>query len=472
MPEPSPEEGAPSETRLLDALGDGVLVLDHDGTVLRANEAAELCLEADPVGETVAALFDGDPTLDVPDDGRRRVMWERPREEPAPPGTPAAGSHPDTQYVEATLTRTTRDGDPVVLASLRDVTDRVAREQSLKQHERVVATMPDGVFVVDETGRMVGGNEAMAEMIGEEAAGLRGKPFADLVADGILESDVLERYGGVVNDLLLGSEHEMVEIEVTPPGERTRIYECHVTLRPPDDGSFTGIVGVARDVTERVESQTALREQNERLERFASVVTHDLRNPLSVLKGRLSIYRDSGDTEQLEAAIEAAGRMDEIVSELLTLARQGESLGETTAVSLEAAATESWSYVETGTATLTVDDASFEADPDRLSAALENLFGNSIEHGAEGDLDGTDLQVTVGPLGDPADPDGFYVTDTGGGIPGSVADDLFEHGVSGDAQGSGFGLGIVRRVAEAHGWSVTAGESESGGARFDIRFDG
>ncbi|WP_276257524.1 two-component system sensor histidine kinase NtrB [Haloglomus litoreum] len=479
MSDPSPGSEPTVGSPLLDALGDGLLVLDAEsGTVTYANGTAVELLDGDPTGSTLDSRLAQGPGLDVAGDERRRMVWELPTDEPPPPGTPAAGSSLETRYLEATLTRTRDGGDPVVMASLRDVTDRVARERSLEQHERVIETMPDGVFVIDETGRMVGGNEAMAEMIGEDMAGLKGKPFHELASEGILEADVLDTYTEIVADLLAGSDHERAEIEVTPPGETTRIYECHVTLRPPDDGPFTGIVGVARDVTERVESQASLRRENERLEQFASVVSHDLRNPLNIIKGRLQLYEETGRTQKLGHAARAAERMDDIISDLLTLAREGETVGETEPVSLATLAEEAWSVVEAGDATLSVpDDAEFEADPDRLQTVLENLFSNAVEHGTggggteSGDAgSAADLTVTVRPLGDPDAPAGFTVEDDGVGIPEDIAGPLFEHGVTNAADGTGFGLSIVHRIVEAHGWTVTAGESEAGGARFEIRF--
>jgi signal transduction histidine kinase len=88
---------------------------------------------------------------------------------------------------------------------------------------------------------------------------------------------------------------------------------------------------------------------------------------------------------------------------------------------------------------------------------------DAVEHGA---ADAADLTVTVGPL---ADGPGFAVADDGRGIPESNRDEVLEHGVSIDEDGTGLGLSIVRTIADAHGWSVTVGEGESGGARFVFR---
>jgi signal transduction histidine kinase len=91
---------------------------------------------------------------------------------------------------------------------------------------------------------------------------------------------------------------------------------------------------------------------------------------------------------------------------------------------------------------------------------LENLFRNAIEHGR------SDVTIRVGTLSDET---GFYVEDDGPGIPSDTRDEVFEQGYSTADDGTGFGLSIVREIAEAHGWEISATDSAEGGARFEIR---
>ncbi|WP_435064013.1 sensor histidine kinase [Halobaculum sp. EA56] len=211
---------------------------------------------------------------------------------------------------------------------------------------------------------------------------------------------------------------------------------------------------------DRVERERRLAAQNERLEQFASVVSHDLRNPLNVLTGSLDLAERTGDADHFDRARRAADRMDGIIDTVLDLARAGRDIGETEVVDVGRVARTAWEGVDTREATLVVDDpGQYEADENRLADALSNLFRNAVEHG------GTDVTVTVVGRADASD--GFYVADDGAGFP-SGTDGLFERGRSGDVDGTGLGLTIVERVVEAHGWTVEAGESEHGGARFDV----
>ncbi|MFB6296371.1 MAG: ATP-binding protein [Halobacteriales archaeon] len=223
----------------------------------------------------------------------------------------------------------------------------------------------------------------------------------------------------------------------------------------------TGTLLSFTDVTDQEEYCRELERQNERLEQFASMVSHDLRNPLSVAKGNIELARKDGDREELEAAAEALDRMEALIEDLLALAREGQPLDERERVTLSAIAEDSWGMVSTTEADITIEgDLAFTADSDRLRQLLENLYRNAIEHGRD------DVTITVGALDDGT---GFYVADDGPGIPPGDREEVFASGYTTSQDGTGFGLAIVREIAEAHGWEVGAAESESGGARFEIR---
>jgi PAS domain S-box-containing protein len=218
--------------------------------------------------------------------------------------------------------------------------------------------------------------------------------------------------------------------------------------------------------------EAELRERNDRLDEFASVVSHDLRNPLNVAQGRLELAREEcscGATEHLDAVAESHDRMAELVDDLLTLARQGRGVGETEPVDVGALARECWAGLGAGDLVV-VDTVTVDADRSRLRELLENLLRNAVEHA------GPDPTVRVGPLSgadgseDVLDGEvrGFYVEDDGSGIPPDERDQVFEHGYSTDTDGTGFGLAIVGAVADAHGWDVRVTEGTAGGARFEF----
>jgi len=209
-----------------------------------------------------------------------------------------------------------------------------------------------------------------------------------------------------------------------------------------------------RYALERHAQQQELRRQNERLERFASVVSHDLRNPLSVAKGRIEMI----DDDHAEVVERNLDRMEAIIDDVLTLAREGRSVEETEPVDLVALVTNCWENVETADATLsTPAEISILADKSRCRQLLENLIRNSVEHGGE------DVTVTLGRLDT-----GFYFEDDGPGIPEAEREEIFEAGYTTNRGGTGFGLNIVSEIADAHGWTVEATAAADGGARFEF----
>ena len=207
-------------------------------------------------------------------------------------------------------------------------------------------------------------------------------------------------------------------------------------------------------------SRQELERRNERLDQFAGIVSHDLRNPLAVARGYTELLQEEADSEHVATVEEALARMEALIEDLLTLAREGEAIDELEPVSLDDVARRSWRNVRTDGGGLVVEtEDAVRGDRDRLAQLFENLFRNSIEHGA---MDG-DVTVTVGTL-----PDGFYVEDDGPGIPPGERDDVFDTGYSTADGGTGLGLSIVRTIADAHGWSVSATTGADGGARFEL----
>jgi len=208
---------------------------------------------------------------------------------------------------------------------------------------------------------------------------------------------------------------------------------------------------------ERDRATSELKRQNERLEEFASVVSHDLRNPLNAADGRLELVRADCDSDHLDAIERSHDRMRTLIDDLLALAREDDASLDAS-VDLGALVESSWQTVETGEATLVVDvDRPVRADESRLRQLLENLLRNAVEHGGE------DVTVVMGEL-----ETGFYVEDDGAGIPENDREEVFQPDYSTSERGTGVGLSIVTRVAEAHNWAVDAVEGSDGGARFEI----
>ena len=225
-------------------------------------------------------------------------------------------------------------------------------------------------------------------------------------------------------------------------------------------------VAVALDRAERAEKlherDAALQRELDRLEKFAGLVSHDLRNPLNVAAGRLELARDHVADEEtlaeLDRAADAHDRMLRLIDDLLALARQGRTVDDAEPALLADVVGRAWRTVDTARAELDPPSAesAVDADPERLRTLLENLFRNSIEHG------GATVTISVEALGD----GGFAVADDGSGFD-IDPERALEYGVSDRSDGTGFGLAIVREIAAAHGWELV--DTDGDGARFEFR---
>lgn len=244
--------------------------------------------------------------------------------------------------------------------------------------------------------------------------------------------------------------------------------ETRVSLVQVFCSNLTAAIETHRQDEALKEKEATLKQQNDRLSEFASVVSHDLRNPLSVASGYLQLVRAEQDSPHLGRIETAIDRMDELIDDLLTLARTGEEIDTNETVLVKTVAEAAWENIERDDATLRFESGlkTIRGDPVRIQQLFENLFRNAIEHGAKSMPAEAPLVVTIGPLEDTM---GFYVEDTGTGIPNEYRESVFEHGFSTNTDGTGFGLSIVTTIADAHGWTSTLAKSETGGARFEFR---
>jgi PAS domain S-box-containing protein len=326
-------------------------------------------------------------------------------------------------------------------------------ERERERYRAFLEQSTDLIAVVDATGEFQYVSQAWNRHMGYEPAALEGRNAFDLMDD----------------DHADAVWSEFVEAVTNPNQAHTAVFKFRHAdgswrwLEAVGNNQFhnpriEGFVVNVRDVTGRKERERKLEQQNERLEQFASVVSHDLRNPLNVLSGRLELAAKTGDEDHFEVAQDTLDRMEAMIEDLLGLARDGQFVEETEPVALPDLLARCRETVDADGFSLSVEtDATVVADPSRLRRLFENLVRNSVEHGDPS------VTVSVGSL-----PDGFYVEDDGPGIPQNDHDRVFEIGYTTAPEGTGLGLAIVESIAEAHGWSIHVTDGASGGTRFEV----
>ncbi|CCQ36447.1 receiver/sensor box histidine kinase [Natronomonas moolapensis 8.8.11] len=461
---------------IVSALPDAVYVIDEDGRFTHVNEELVELVGYDRetiIGNT-PSLFKDDDAVEQAEGQLRRLL---------------SSDGPETVSFEVTLQP--RDGTPVVcedhmgvlpyngecfegsVGTLRDVTDQKQRREELDrrteelkalntrleaQYRQLFEEAPVMAVVTEmegDTPIIEDCNRLFAERLGYERAAVVDEPLESFYAPESRRR-LLDR-GGYERALdgefarerrkLLTADGETIETLLRAVPRRETDEDADSTLR-----LYVGLDG----------SEQLFRER-ERLDEFSSIVGHDLRSPLQVAEGRLELASEAHSSEHLDTARAALDRMDRIIEDVLWLARNGRDIGSVNPVPVGEPIEASWGLVSDAAegATLRYADGLSEAtirvDEDRFRQLLENLFGNAIEHGGEG------VTVTVGRVDD-----GLYVEDDGPGVAPAARDEIFGAGYSTSEDGTGFGLRIVERVAEAHGWAVRVVEGSDGGARFEI----
>ncbi|WP_435319664.1 PAS domain S-box protein [Haloarchaeobius sp. TZWSO28] len=392
-------------------------------------------------------------------------------------GVLTAGGLHDESVDDATVRVAELLATNVVSALQRAEREDLLREREAEvkqQRDRFAAlfeNIPDPavsyVFEGDGTMQVRAVNSSFETVMGYDEATIVGRDLDEFIVPPGKEGEAT----GLSEELIAGNSIHAEVRRQTANGLRDFIlHGVPVTL---GEHSVFGFA-IYTDTTEQKERERQLRRQNERLDEFASIVSHDLRNPLTVARGHRDLLAVEYDHESLEELDWALDRMEDLIEDVLALARKGKTVEDPEPVPFERIVTDAWAGCDTTGSDLILAD-SFPrvlADGERMRALFENLFRNSVEHGStsnrtesddsveNGSTDGTGVTVTL-----QHHPAGFAVADDGPGIDPADRDLVFEQGYTTASEGTGFGLAIVEDIAEAHDWSVQIDDAAPG-ARF------
>jgi signal transduction histidine kinase len=224
------------------------------------------------------------------------------------------------------------------------------------------------------------------------------------------------------------------------------------------------------------EANRQLQRRNEELERFAGVVAHDLRAPLTNIQGMIEIVRDGRASDELadellDRAAANTHRLDALVEELLRYASAGRTIGISSRVELDAVIAEAMerlaAAIEATGAQVSVGQIPpVLGDGERLVQVVQNLLSNALTHTAE------DRRPKVEIAGERTDGSVILtVSDNGPGIPGWERDAVlaaFHRGAETTTGGTGLGLATVERIVAAHGGTIGLEDAAGGGLRVRV----
>jgi two-component system sensor histidine kinase HydH len=326
--------------------------------------------------------------------------------------------------------------------------------------DSLVENMPIGLLATDAAGRLNAFNQTAESILGRRAGEVLGKG-----AEEILPGNCLELFR------TLAEERHLIErqIECTLAEGRTIPLEVIATPLTEENGAFAGHVILFRDMTQI----RKLEEEIDRSRRLASLgslaagVAHEIRNPLSSIKGFATYFKERfrenpQDRETAEVMIREVDRLNRVISQLLEFARPVAMDLKPTSLSalvrhalklVESEARKKEIVIETEL-DAGIGESPLLLDADRMTQVFLNLCLNAIAAMGAGGV----LRITLERRGNRIR---ILFADTGVGIPGEDLPRVFDPYFTTRPSGTGLGLAIVRKIVEAHGGEVRL-ESEPG----------
>ena len=335
--------------------------------------------------------------------------------------------------------------------------------------ESAYALLPDGVLVADDRGVVVLLNPPGRRLLGRSADAAVGRDYRDVLPLTDLAGRdwwrCTDPYGGLRTRT--GQPERQLTLDRGPRGEPVELLVTARYVRERAAGPLACLVVAFRD-------STARRRQDRSRADLVSTVAHELRSPLTSVKGftatllaKWERFTDEQKRLMLETVNADADRVTRLISELLDVSRIDsgrlelrrqvvdvpERARKAIAGQIAAGQPEQRFCVDGPP-----DLPEIWADPDKLDQILGNLIENAVRHG------GGTITIEVVPAGDGV---AVTVADEGPGIPPEALPRLFtKFWRSGRRGGTGLGLYITKGLVEAHGGRIEAATAPGGGARF------
>jgi PAS domain S-box-containing protein len=376
-----------------------------------------------------------------------------------------------------------------ILSNQKDVTQlKVQRDAKLlaARFGHILESTPDGIVMVNSSGRIVLANSQAERLFGYERGELLGKTIEHLIPERFRQGHVGHRlaYIGHPHQRAMGAGLELYGLR--KDGSE---FPVEISLSPLETEEGTLVSSAIRDITDRKRFECELQQKNheleaanQELEAFSYSVSHDLRAPIRAMGGFAQMLMCENSDQLSPEAQHALQRirknafqMGELIDGLLnfsSLSRQSLSKARIELTPLAQAVWEELRPEWEGRAVeLTCADLpAVQGDAVLLRQVLANLLSNAVKY----TRDRAPAVITVGCR--PETPVVYFIRDNGAGFDMQYAEKLFrvfQRLHSGEEfQGTGVGLAIVKRIIQRHGGRIWAEAREGRGATFYFTLEG
>jgi two-component system sensor histidine kinase HydH len=318
--------------------------------------------------------------------------------------------------------------------------------------DEVVTSLPVGLIATDKDGKIAFYNSAAERITGLNLSEARGK-----YSENILPS----HFCGLKESLNRGESISEKELECEFAENKIVPVSVSASNIINEEGQFVGQVLIIRDLGEvrRLQDEIRRKEKLAAIGGLAAGVAHEIRNPLSSIKGIASYFKDkfdedSGEKEMAYVMIEEVDRLNRVISELLEFARPTDLKLKTT--DLKSLIEHSVRLIEQEASSknieikldLSLEALSAEIDSDRFSQCLLNLYLNSLQ------AMGKDGQLSIKGSLTEDNLIKIEIKDTGAGIKAENLNKIFDPYYTTKTKGTGLGLAIVYKIVEAHNGNI------------------
>lgn len=376
------------------------------------------------------------------------------------------------------------------VANYRDISERKAAEESLRQERYLLRTLidniPDYIYIKDTSLRHIINNKANVQLIGAESeAETIGKTVLDYFDQSIAEEFMQ------ADRKVLSSGQPVLDLEEKIIGHNNEIRWLLTSKIPlVEQDQVVGLIGISRDITERKNAEIVLKElntslahqasklaaSNAELERFAYIASHDLQEPLRMVRSFIQLLKkqcadqiDEQSHQYIDFAVEGAERMKHLITDLLEYSRVGavqerletvdmNELAQRTLDALRDIITTSGATVKVATLPAVTGVKT------QLGQVLQNLLSNAIKYPSS-----APPEISVAGFEEPTQWK-FSVSDNGIGIDSRFFEKIFVifqrlHNES-ETKGTGIGLAICKKIVESHGGKIWVESTPEIGSTF------
>lgn len=427
-------------------------IFDTDRTVLRVNETT-----AEVLGQDKEELEDvkfGEHNYFFSQE-RSKALFKRALEGETVYENVEVTVKGDSKIMEVSFTPIRDESDEVksILFEAHNITELKTNERQL---EAAFNSSYQMMSIIDMDGIVLRVNSAVEDFFDVNREQVIGRHYNDLL-EFISNKNILSMYQKFIQDShfqkLMENGFYRQEINLEKDDGQTAKLDVSLKAVNSEEGKMTAILAEARDVTKTKMDKRQLEDQKKRLERFSSIVSHDLRNPLNVASGYIELAKKSGEEEDFERAMNAIDRMDQIIVELLQISGKPEHFDKSK-LELEEVFKEAYSYVDVEPEYEIRESTEFEGGHSGIVRMFENLIRNTAEHNK-------DAEIEIGAI-----ENGFYYEDDGS-IEKDI-EEILEYGYSTSTEGKGLGLSVVQRVADINNWDLNITKNKNGSLRFEF----